>query len=68
MTYRKMLPCPRCGHQVRRYTYESGWTRVECDFCCNYMAMPAGNIAQAIANHNRKAAGDGEIAAEDRKP
>lgn len=57
MTYRKMKPCPRCGSPVTRYTYESGWTRVECDGC-DYIATPCGTIPQAIAAHNEKAAAE----------
>ena len=55
MTYRKMKPCPRCGKPCTRYTYESGWTRVECD-ACDYIAMPGGTVPQAIENHNNPAA------------
>ena len=59
MTYRIMKPCPRCGSSVARYTYESGWTRVECNRC-DYIAMPAGTIPDAIANHNASSDGEAE--------
>lgn len=53
MTYRRMKPCPNCASEVSRYKYESGWIRIECDNpACNYIAMPAGNVQQAIENHN----------------
>ena len=58
MTYRRMRACPKCGSDVSRYTYESGWTRVECDGC-DYIARPAGTIPQAIAHHNDSANGQG---------
>jgi Zn ribbon nucleic-acid-binding protein len=59
MTYRRMKACPRCGGEVARYIYESGFTRVECIWC-DYMAMPMDTIPKAIDDHNRRVA-NGEV-------
>lgn len=54
MTYPKMKPCPKCGDpDVSVYTYENGWRHVECDEC-HYLGPGAGNIRQAIQDHNLK--------------
>jgi hypothetical protein len=53
MTYPKMKPC-KCGNpDVAVYGYENGWKHVECDKC-HYLGPGAGNIRQAIRDHNER--------------
>lgn len=54
MTYPKMKPCPNCKTPVACYTYESGWSRVECDGC-SYIGSCEGRKLDAIKVHNAKA-------------
>ena len=53
MTYPKMKACPECKSMtVACYTYESGWSRVECDDCGNISSCE-GRKLDAIRAHNR---------------
>lgn len=55
MTYPKMKPCPGCGStNVFLYTYESGWSRVECN-ACDTIHSCEGTKLLAIREHNAKA-------------
>lgn len=51
MTYPKMKFCPNCQIPVACYTYESGWSRVECDRC-SYIGSCEGRKIDAIRVHN----------------
>jgi hypothetical protein len=52
MTYPKMKPCPKCrSPNVACYTYESGWSRVECDNCTHINSCE-GRELDAIRAHN----------------
>jgi hypothetical protein len=53
MTYPKMKPCPTCGLPVSLWTYESGWSRVECAGCDEIHSCE-GNKLRAIRTHNAK--------------
>jgi len=53
MTYPKMKPCPNCKTPVACYTYESGWSRVECD-SCHYIGSCKGRKLDAIRVHNKE--------------
>lgn len=60
MAYPKIQPCPKCGgDSLGVYAYDSGVRYVECDSRsdCWYRGPGAGNIRDAIRNHN---AGFGE--------
>jgi len=52
MTYPKLKPCPKCQASVACYTYESGWSRVECDRCDSIFSCE-GRKLDAIREHNR---------------
>jgi hypothetical protein len=56
MTCPKIMPCPNCGApgtDLSVYTYENGWRHVVC--CeCSYLGPGAGNIIQAIRDHNQR--------------
>ena len=54
MTYPKMKPCQKCGAQMACYTYESGWSRVECDRC-DHISSCEGRKLDAIRAHNAAA-------------
>jgi hypothetical protein len=54
MTYPKMKPCPKCKAEVACYTYESGWSRVECDNCDSIHSCE-GRKLDAIRAHNAAA-------------
>jgi len=55
MTYPKMKPCPKCqSSNVACYTYESGWSRVECD-ACTHISSCEGRKLDAIRVHNKLA-------------
>jgi ribosomal protein S27AE len=53
MTYPKIKPCPKCGGHVSLYTYESGWSRTECDKC-DHISSCEGSKLRAIRKHNAK--------------
>lgn len=55
MTYPKMKPCPKCQGEVSCWTYESGWSRVECDNC-DHISSCEGRRLDAIRVHNVAAA------------
>lgn len=55
MTYPKMKPCPKCQGEVSCWTYESGWSRVECDNC-DHISSCEGRKLDAIRVHNVAAA------------
>lgn len=55
MTYPKMKNCPKCGSEVSLWTYESGWSRVECEGCDEIFSCEGTKLA-AIRTHNAKAA------------
>lgn len=58
MTYPKMKPCPECGSDnVGLYTYESGWSRVECD-ACSHICSCEGTKLLAIRTANARANGE----------
>lgn len=54
MTYPKMKPCQKCKASVACYTYESGWSRVECDKC-HHIGSCEGRKLDAIRVHNTRA-------------
>lgn len=55
MTYPKMKPCEKCGGGVDLWTYESGWSRVECrNPRCDFISSCEGTKLQAIRAHNNK--------------
>ena len=56
MTRPKMKPCPKCGTDefLGLYTYESGWSRVECDKCDTIFSCE-GTKLLAVKSHNEKA-------------
>lgn len=57
MTYPKMKRCPNCGSEVDLWTYESGWSRVECDNPkCDHISSCEGTKLLAIRKHNEKCA------------
>lgn len=55
MTYPKMKKCPKCGSEVDLWTYESGWSRVECAGC-DHISSCEGTKLLAIRTHNERAA------------
>jgi hypothetical protein len=58
MTYPKMRPCSKCGGEVDLWTYESGWSRVECpNPKCDHISSCEGTKLAAIKSHN-EASGD----------
>ncbi len=59
MTYPKMRPCPKCQSPVACYTYDSGWSRVECDSCDNITSCE-GRKLDAIRVHNAAALASAE--------
>jgi hypothetical protein len=53
MSYPKMRPCPKCGSPVDLWTYESGWSRVECtNSKCDRILSCEGTKLQAIRTAN----------------
>ena len=55
MTYPNMKPCPKCGTEVGLWTYESGWSRVECpNPKCDHISSCEGTKLLAIRTHNAK--------------
>ena len=56
MTYPKMRPCPQCqsDEHLEVYTYDSGWTHVECNKCF-YLGPGEGSHTAAIKAHNERA-------------
>lgn len=56
MTYPKMKPCPKCksADDIAVCTYESGWSRVECDKCGGIFSCE-GRKLDAIRKHNSHA-------------
>lgn len=56
MTYPKIKPCPKCNSDdyIAVYTYESGWSRVECDKCHGIFSCE-GRKLDAIREHNSRA-------------
>lgn len=54
MTYPNMKPCSACGSEnVSCYTYESGWSRVECNACHDIHSCEQTKL-RAIRAHNAK--------------
>lgn len=53
MTYPKMKNCPKCGAEVDLWTYESGWSRVECSGC-DHIGSCESTKLRAIRTHNQR--------------
>jgi hypothetical protein len=61
MTYPQMKPCRKCqSPNVACYTYESGWSRVECD-SCTHISSCEGRKLDAIRAHNSLAPIFGDV-------